>query len=235
MINKLILVTALICFTLPTALFAQKKKKKDDAVELKNMNDSIGYALGVSIGKNLSVQGMDSVNIDALEAGMRDYLVNKNPKINPEFANTYLNSCFSGLQARKGEEKKIKGKAFLDENKNKAGVKVTESGLQYIVLKEGTGPKPGLTDNVKTHYHGTLIDGTVFDSSVDRKEPVTFPVNAVIKGWTEALQMMPIGSKWKLFIPSDLAYGEQGAGGVIQPNETLIFEVELLEIVNEAK
>jgi FKBP-type peptidyl-prolyl cis-trans isomerase FklB len=122
------------------------------------------------------------------------------------------------------------GQKFLDENKKKPGVVTLPSGLQYIVIKEGTGAKPVLTDKVTTHYHGTLIDGTVFDSSVERGEPASFPVNGVIKGWTEALQMMPVGSKWKLFVPPALGYGERGAGGVIGPNATLIFEVELISI-----
>jgi FKBP-type peptidyl-prolyl cis-trans isomerase len=122
------------------------------------------------------------------------------------------------------------GKKFLDENAKKAGVKTTASGLQYEIMKEGTGPKPLATDTVIVHYHGTTIEGKVFDSSVDRKEPAKFPVNQVIPGWTEALQLMPVGSKWKLVIPSALAYGERGAGADIKPNAVLVFEVELLEI-----
>ena len=130
----------------------------------------------------------------------------------------------------KGQENVAKGKAFLEENKKKAGVQTTASGMQYIVMKEGTGAKPGLNDKVTTHYHGTVIDGTVFDSSVERGQPASFPVSGVIPGWTEALQMMPVGSKWKLFLPSELAYGERGAGGKIGPNSVLVFEVELLSI-----
>jgi FKBP-type peptidyl-prolyl cis-trans isomerase FklB len=120
---------------------------------------------------------------------------------------------------------------FLAENRNKEGIVETASGLQYQIIAEGDGEKPGPTDQVKCHYHGTLIDGTVFDSSVQRGEPATFPVNGVIQGWVEALQMMEVGSKWRLFVPSDLAYGERGAGGSIGPNTALIFDVELLEIV----
>ena len=123
------------------------------------------------------------------------------------------------------------GEAFLAANKKKDGVKATESGLQYEVIKEGKGAKPKATDTVKVHYHGTLIDGTVFDSSVEREEPAQFPVNRVIKGWTEALQLMQVGDKYRLVIPSDLAYGESGAGGDIGPNAVLVFEVELLDIV----
>ncbi len=128
-------------------------------------------------------------------------------------------------------ETKQAGEKFLEENKNKPGVITLQSGLQYQVLKEGTGPKPGPTEKVKCHYHGTLIDGTIFDSSVDRGQPATFAVNGVIKGWVEALQLMPVGSKWKLFIPANLAYGDRQAGAKILPGATLIFEVELLEIV----
>ncbi|MFM2190432.1 MAG: hypothetical protein RL491_818, partial [Bacteroidota bacterium] len=131
---------------------------------------------------------------------------------------------------KKLKENKDKGTAFLSENGKKSGVKTLPSGLQYSIIKEGKGPKPKETDMVKTHYHGTLIDGTVFDSSVERKEPATFPVNGVIKGWVEALQLMPVGSKWKLFIPSDLAYGDAGSPPTIGPGETLVFEVELLSI-----
>jgi FKBP-type peptidyl-prolyl cis-trans isomerase FklB len=138
------------------------------------------------------------------------------------------------LQQLKGEKaaanKKL-GQEFLDQNKTKPGVVTHTSCLQYQIIKEGNGPKPLLTDKVKCHYHGTLIDGTVFDSSVDRGQPIDFPVSGVIKGWTEALQLMPVGSKWKLFLPSDLAYGDNQAGPSIKPGSTLIFDVELLEIV----
>ena len=130
----------------------------------------------------------------------------------------------------KGEENLKKGQAFLEANKSKDGVKTTASGLQYIVMKEGAGAKPTLNDKVTTHYHGTLIDGTVFDSSVERGQPASFPVSGVIPGWTEALQMMTVGSKYKLFVPANLGYGERGAGGKIGPNSVLIFEVELISI-----
>ena len=142
-------------------------------------------------------------------------------------------SLFDKLNQAKGEKLAANLKAgedFLEQNKQREGVKTTPSGLQYEVLTEGTGPKPKATDNVKCHYHGTLIDGTVFDSSVQRGQPATFPLNMVIKGWTEALQLMPVGSKWTLFIPSSLGYGSRGAGGSIPPNATLIFDVELISI-----
>lgn len=155
-------------------------------------------------------------------------------------ADAVLRTKFNQVKEKKDEQGRIEGKAnleagekFLAENKSKEGVVTTESGLQYQVIKQGNGPKPSLTDQVKCHYHGTLIDGTVFDSSVERKEPATFYVNGVIKGWTEALQMMPVGSKWKLFIPASLAYGDRAAGEKIKANSTLVFEVELLEIVKK--
>jgi len=134
------------------------------------------------------------------------------------------------LKAEKMSKNKVAGEQFLAENKSKPGVVTLPSGLQYIILKEGTGAKPTAADKVKTHYHGTLIDGTVFDSSVERGEPISFPVGGVIKGWTEALQLMPVGSKWKLFIPSELAYGDRQAGPKIGPGSALIFDVELLDI-----
>jgi FKBP-type peptidyl-prolyl cis-trans isomerase len=139
----------------------------------------------------------------------------------------------AAIQEKEGKANKEEGTKFLTANKSKPGVKVTASGLQYEILKEGKGPKPGASDTVTTHYKGTLINGKVFDSSYDRGEPATFPVNGVIKGWTEALQMMPVGSKWKLFIPSDLAYGPRGAGADIGPDATLVFEVELVSIAGK--
>ena len=135
------------------------------------------------------------------------------------------------VNSLQGKENLEEGLKFLAENRDKKGIVETASGLQYKILEEGDGEKPSPTDEVKCHYHGTLIDGTVFDSSIQRGEPAVFPVNGVIQGWVEALQMMSAGSKWRLFVPSDLAYGERGAGGAIGPNTTLIFDVELLEIV----
>ena len=197
---------------------------------LKNELDTFSYSLGVTIGQNLKSQGLDSFNIEIFSQALHDLLENKDLKIKPQDAGKILNDYFQNLQARKAEMNKTEGLKFLQENAKKEGVVTLPSGLQYKILKQGTGPKPGPSDKVTTHYHGTLINGTVFDSSVERGDPATFPVNGVIAGWTEALQLMPVGSKWRLFIPPNLAYGERGAGGAIGPNSTLIFDVELLSI-----
>lgn len=153
------------------------------------------------------------------------------PKISADEANQIIQEYISRVQDKEKDENLNAGKTYLEENKKKQHVEELPSGMQFEVMVQGDGELPSASDNVKCHYHGTLIDGTVFDSSVQRGEPAQFPVNGVIQGWQEALQLMPVGSKWKLFIPPHLAYGENGAGGVIGPNATLIFEVELLEIV----
>mgnify|MGYP000668244921 FL=1 len=156
-------------------------------------------------------------------------------KMTPQAAQAYVQTYFMEASARDAKKTKEEGEKFLAENKSKKDVFTTESGLQYQVVTEGTGDKPTATDKVKVHYTGTLLDGTKFDSSVDRGEPMEFPVNGVIKGWTEVLQLMPVGSKYIVWIPSDLAYGERGAGQDIKPNSTLKFEIELLEIVKDKK
>ena len=206
---------------------AQDKKKSD--VSFKTQLDSVSYGLGVSIGANLKQNALDTVNVEMLSKGMKDFFANKN-SLTAEQADAAIRGYLGSKEKAKGEGNMKLGEAFLAANKSKPGVQVTASGLQYMIMKAGTGPKPVLTDKVTTHYHGTLIDGTVFDSSVDRGQPASFPVNGVIPGWTEALQMMPVGSKWKLFVPANLAYGERGAGGKIGPNAALVFEVELLSI-----
>ncbi len=191
--------------------------------------DSASYSVGVLIAQSLKGGGIETVNAADLAKGVEDALKGT-PKIDAQKAQEFYMK-YSAEQAKKKHAGNIeKGKKFLDDNKKRAGVVTLPSGLQYEIMKAGTGAKPGAADKVKTHYHGTLLDGKVFDSSVDRGEPIEFPVNGVIKGWTEALQLMPTGSKWKLFIPSDLAYGERGAGGSIGPYETLVFEVELLAV-----
>ncbi len=193
--------------------------------------DKISYALGLSIGNNFLSSGIKNVDFEAFLKGMQD-VINEAPlAMSYDEAKEVMNDFFSKLQEDRLEINMKAGEEFLSINKNRAGVVTLPSGLQYEILKEGTGAKPKATDQVKCHYHGTLIDGTVFDSSVERGEPATFGVNQVIPGWVEALQLMPAGSKWKLFIPSNLAYGASGAGQTIEPNSALIFEVEILDIV----
>jgi FKBP-type peptidyl-prolyl cis-trans isomerase FklB len=199
-------------------------------VQLNNEIDSVSYSLGVNIAQNVKSQGMDEVNVDAIANAFNDVLNDQSLKIDEATCSMVINSYFQNLQTSRAEESREAGIAFLEENKIRENVTTTESGLQYEILTEGSGPIPGENDTVTVHYHGTTIDGTIFDSSVERGEPVNFPVKGVIMGWQEALQLMPVGSKWKIFIPSELAYGERGAGRDIGPNETLIFEVELLSI-----
>lgn len=191
----------------------------------------ISYALGLSMGNNFRATGIDNLDLEEFTKGLEDVFKEKEPSMSYEEAQQLINNYFSELQDKRMELNEKAGEEFLEINKNKAGVKTLPSGLQYEVLKEGNGKKPTATDQVKCHYHGTLIDGTVFDSSVDRGQPATFGVNQVIAGWVEALQLMTEGSKWRLYIPSELAYGERGAGQVIGPNSTLIFDVELIEVL----
>jgi FKBP-type peptidyl-prolyl cis-trans isomerase FklB len=199
-------------------------------VTLVNEIDSVSYSLGLNVAKDVKKQGLEDVNIDAVLKAFNDVYSDNELMISEMDAGQCLNTYFRKAQLAKSDASKEAGIAFLVENKAKEGVITTESGLQYEVMTEGSGEKPALEDKVTTHYHGTLIDGTVFDSSVDRGEPVSFPVNGVIPGWTEALQLMAVGSKYKLYIPSELGYGERGAGGAIGPNQALIFEVELISI-----
>ena len=192
--------------------------------------DPVSYSLGVNIGENIKAQFPD-IDLNNFETAIKDVLDNKKePKISGADAQKLIQEFFKKQQAKASESVIEEGKKFLLDNAKRNEVTTLESGLQYEILKTGEGPKPSLNDQVTTHYHGTLIDGTVFDSSVDRGEPATFPVSGVIKGWTEALQLMSVGSKWKLFVPYDLAYGERGAGPKIGPFTTLIFEVELIKI-----
>jgi FKBP-type peptidyl-prolyl cis-trans isomerase FklB len=193
--------------------------------------DKVSYALGLSIGNNFQNSGMKNIQVEDFIKGMTDVLGNKEPDISYEEAKEVINDYFVKLQGEKLELNKKAGEEFLQINKKKAGVTELPSGLQYEVLKKGSGARPKASDKVKCHYHGTLINGTVFDSSVQRGEPAVFGVSQVIPGWVEALQLMETGAKWRLFIPSDLAYGERGAGESIEPNSTLIFDVELLDIV----
>lgn len=198
--------------------------------------DSVSYALGIMNGnafkESLGTFPGDPLNIDLLLAAFEQGLKGETEgiKMTAEEAQTYFQEYFTQVQMGEASKTKEEGEAFLAENKTKEGVFTTESGLQYKVEKEGTGPKPTSTDRVKVHYTGTLLDGTKFDSSIDRGEPIDFGVTQVIPGWTEGLQIMPVGSKYIFWIPSELAYGERGQGP-IKPNSVLKFEVELLEIV----
>lgn len=200
------------------------------AQELKTYDDSLSYAVGVLWGQNLKQQGLAEVNAVTVGQAIGDVLADKATIIDIKSANDFVKNHINQKKEMQKQKNLEEGRAFLEANKKREGVHVTESGLQYEILKEGSGPTPKAEDKVRVHYHGTLIDGTVFDSSVERGEPITFPVTGVIKGWVEALQMMQAGAKWKLFIPSNLAYGERGAGAQIGPNAVLIFEVELLGI-----
>ncbi|RZL99349.1 MAG: FKBP-type peptidyl-prolyl cis-trans isomerase [Pedobacter sp.] len=203
-----------------------------------NSQDSLSYSVGYSVAQSMKQQGMVDVNTAIMAKGIEDALKGKPLKLaEPQMQQimmAYMQKQYAVKNAEAGKaaegNKKI-GAAFLAENKSKPGVQTTASGLQYVVEKEGTGAKPAATDRVKVHYTGKLIDGKVFDSSVERGQPAEFGVTEVIKGWTEVLQLMPVGSKWKVFIPSDIAYGDRGAGADIGPGSTLIFDIELLDIV----
>ena len=192
--------------------------------------DKISYAIGLSMGQNLMGSGVTSLEYADLAAGIKDVLEKNQPQISYQEAQQVLGKFFSELEQKIAGEAKAAGEAFLAENAKREGVKVTESGLQYEALEATIGQKPKATDKVRVHYEGTLIDGTVFDSSYKRGESITFGLNQVIKGWTEGLQLMSIGSKYKLYLPYHLAYGERGAGANIPPYAALIFTVELLGI-----
>jgi FKBP-type peptidyl-prolyl cis-trans isomerase FklB len=191
----------------------------------------ISYALGLSIASNLKNSGVEALDIEHFTKGLNAILKDEEISMSPDEVNHILSEFFEGMKEKAEGNNSEAGIAFLAENKNKPGVVVLPSGLQYSVITEGSGIKASAKDQVKVHYTGTLIDGTVFDSSVNRGEPATFGVTQVISGWVEGLQLMSKGAKYKFFIPSNLAYGAQGAGKVIGPHATLIFEVELLEIM----
>jgi FKBP-type peptidyl-prolyl cis-trans isomerase FklB len=221
--KRFILISAAFLLTLP--LFAQEKSPP-----LKDQKDKISYSIGLSIGANLHRQSVE-INPDALIAGVKDGIAEK-PQLTQDQVKEVMTAFEKDMQAKQkaaGEKSAAEGTKFLEENKKKEGVKTTASGLQYKVLKEGTGAQPKATDTVKVNYRGTLINGKEFDSSYKRGEPVTFPLNGVIKGWSEGLQLMKIGGKYQLFVPPALAYGERSVGPDLPANSTLIFEVELLE------
>lgn len=206
-------------------------KLKQKKMKYTNELDKVSYCLGLSIASNLISSGVKTINVDAFNDALNTAFEGKMPEIMPDEANNILQDYFEKLQDEKGAAAKEAGIKYLEENKKREGVITLASGLQYKILKAGNGPKPKASDNVKCHYEGRLINGQVFDSSIRRGEPAEFPVSGVIAGWVEALQLMPVGSKWQLYIPSELAYGKHGAGASIGPNETLIFDVELLAIV----
>ena len=193
--------------------------------------DEVSYALGLSIGQNFKASGIKAITSEDFIAGLQDALAEREPKLTNERAREVINQLFMRLQQEEAELNAAAGKEYQEIMRHKSGVVTLPSGLQYEIIKEGKGAKPKASDKVRVHYHGTLINGVVFDSSVERGEPAEFPLNAVIPGWTEILQLMPVGSKWRVVIPSELAYGSRGAGDVIRPNMTLIFEIELLDIV----
>lgn len=233
-INFLV-ITAIVVAGIFTTSCNSKK-----SVKLTTGLDSASYALGILNGngfrQNITTLPGDPIDVDLLLAGFEESLRDENAqtKMTMEEANAFIQEYFTRAQTESANKAKEEGQKFLDENKAKAGVITTLSGLQYQVITEGDGPRPKETDKVKVHYTGTLLDGTVFDSTAERGgEPAVFGVGQVIKGWTEGLQIMPVGSKYIFWIPSDLAYGERGAGADIKPNSTLKFEVELLEIVTE--
>jgi FKBP-type peptidyl-prolyl cis-trans isomerase FklB len=203
------------------------------SINAQNLNtemEKVSYSLGVNVAKSVKNQGLESIDSEAIAQAFTDVFEGNELKISEQESNVILQEYFGKL-AQKAQSANVEaGQKFLAENGKRDGVVTTATGLQYEVLAEGSGDSPKETEQVTVHYHGTLIDGTVFDSSVERGQPATFPVNGVIPGWVEALQLMKPGAKYKLFIPSNLAYGERGAGGSIGPNATLIFEVELISI-----
>jgi FKBP-type peptidyl-prolyl cis-trans isomerase FklB len=193
--------------------------------------NKVSYALGLSLGNNLKNSGIDKLDYAQLAKGIADVLDNNPLEMSVQEAQAVISDFFQALQEKASQGTIEEGKAFLEANAKRTEVTTLASGLQYEVITAGVGATPQASDTVKVHYHGSLINGTVFDSSVQRGEPATFGVTQVISGWVEALQLMPVGSKWKLYIPSDLAYGARGAGQQIGPHTTLVFEVELLDIV----
>lgn len=198
---------------------------------LKTELEKVSYSLGVNIAKNMQQQGMTELSSESLTKGLEDALKSADLQIPEEEGQQILQAFFQKIQEKQFEKNITEGKLFLEENAKKEGVVSLPSGLQYEIITEGSGEIPAATDTVTTHYHGTLINGSVFDSSYDRGEPASFPVNGVIKGWIEALQLMPVGSKWKLFIPAELAYGANPhPGGPIEPHMVLLFDIELLKI-----
>jgi FKBP-type peptidyl-prolyl cis-trans isomerase FklB len=245
---KNIIIATLAFIFLASGTFAQESKTKKSAKNrkketcaatcaatedksLKNASDSLSYSFGLLIGNNMLVQGVKQISGELFLTGFNNGYANDTSVMTISAANQYVQDYFNKQISDESVMNLEKSNTFLAENKTKEGVVTTASGLQYKILTPGTGEFPKSTDEVKVHYTGMFIDGKIFDSSVERGEPIVFGVDQVIPGWTEALQLMQPGAKWMLYIPSSLAYGENGAGGVIGPNQALIFQVELLEIV----
>ena len=231
-----------LLFMLPvlvSASYAQTKKPFSKPMTVKtpvkatlSSTDSLSYAMGVQTAEYYKTQGADKINTAMVKKAYDDVFTNKTLLISPEQCNMTVQKKLQEFMSQKLNVEKEAGAKFLEENKKKPGVITLPSGLQYEIITKGTGPVPKATDTVKANYMGSLIDGKEFDNSYKRGEPITIPVTGVIRGWIEALQLMPVGSKWKLYIPSDLGYGDRGAGGAIPGGATLIFEIELLDIVH---
>jgi FKBP-type peptidyl-prolyl cis-trans isomerase FkpA len=230
---KRILVAAMFFAAVLTACSAKAGMDNPAAADSSGGNEDTSYSFGLIMGMNLKDTGfVYSFNPDEVARGFRDAFEGNDTRLTVEEADAIIQTAFAEFQEKQSADNKEKETAFLEDNGKRDEVITTASGLQYEIITQGTGPKPGASDTVKVNYEGTLIDGTVFDSSYVRNEPVEFPLEAVISGWTEGIQLMPVGSVYKLYIPSELAYGEQGAGGTIGPNSALIFKVELLEILD---
>jgi len=217
--------------------YAAEKKPAQEPVKLENETQKVSYAIGVQTGQGIKAGGIE-IDLETFVQGIKDVLADREPVLSPTEMRQVMMDLQQRMMAKMQEqiEKNLAdGKAFLEENKKKPGVKVLPSGLQYKVLKEGTGRSPNETDTIKAHYRGTLLDGTEFDSSYERGQPLERPVNRLVPGWTEALQLMKEGSKWELYIPANLGYGQRGAPPRIPPNSTLIFEMELLEVIKKVE
>lgn len=235
--NLVMFFAAVLIMTSCNAQTGGKKEEKKVNLEEMTTEQKASYSYGVLLADNLKRGNFEGLDAELIGQAIKDVLAGNETLLDVNAATVEWQVYAQSQQAKQQEKEsaafegnKEAGQKFLDENKTKEGVVVLPSGLQYKILKKGTGPIPGPNDKVKTHYHGTLIDGTVFDSSVERGEPISFPVGGVIAGWTEALQLMPVGSKWELYIPYDLAYGARRAGEKIAPYSTLVFQVELLGI-----